>query len=361
MNLILSSIAKIIPDDAMITSSFGGTIEPSTVIDVTPGVSKWFFAKPGNYPLANNLTLQKVGIILYDGNTWKAIELDIPDSAFAEIPFNLSIDLSKDHFSKYTELLGTTTFNLKEGSNFGKIAYVKLTGGTVVFPSDFVPQLGTTDYDPTKTNVIAFWKEYDKVRYFNETSALEPLPTDDIVTSYQFQNRTPNALLSTIPHIGAVLTGNIADHSISTSGQFLRRLTTATSGAAAIAVSTEGVVNYKATFLMSIYNMLDILIGGNTYDNYVNYINIRAQSPASDVVWVSASNPTGTTIATTPKIPYPQVDWYIWEFVVNGSQVKFYCNGNFIVEYTNPNTGNYFSFILNRKEDGLKSFKIEKL
>ncbi|RKE82020.1 hypothetical protein [Chryseobacterium sp. AG363] len=280
---------------------------------------------------------------------------------FSSKPFNYVLDFSKDNFGKYTELIGTITFSEGSGSLFGKVAYVKLTGGNVTFPSDFVPQLGTADYDPTKTNTIAFWKEYDKIRFFNEISALEPLPTNDIITSYNFQNRSPNAALSTIPHIGAVLTGNISDHSISTDGQFLRRLTTATSGAAAIAVDTGGVINYKATFIMSIYSMLDVLIGGNTYDNYVNYINIRAQSPASDVVWVSASNPTGTTIATTPNIPYPQFDWYLWEFVVNGSQVKFFCNGNFIVEYTNPNTGNYFSFILNKKEDGVKSFKIEKL
>ncbi|MHA7822483.1 hypothetical protein ACVVIH_06945 [Chryseobacterium arthrosphaerae] len=393
-------------------SDHAGILKPSGTVTTQPGVAKWYWAGPGTYSnIAPGIVIDRAGIISYDGEEWDSLNIEIPNakiktwvaqsyfvgdqvinssdssiyeatapiissevpgisnkwikkiggSNFNEKAFNYVLDFSKDNFGKYTELIGAITFSEGPGSVFGKVAYVKLTGGTVTFPSDFVPQLGTTDYDPSKTNVIAFWKEYDKVRYFNETSALEPVPTYDIITSYNFTNRTPNSALSTIPHIGTVLVGNITDHSISTDGQFLRRLTTATSGAAAIAVDTGGVINYKATLVMSIYNMLDLLIGGNTYDNYVNYINIRAQSPASDVVWVSASNPTGTTIATTPNIPYPQVDWYLWEFVVNGSQVKFYCNGNFIVEYTNPNTGNYFSFLLNRKEDGVKSFKIEKL
>lgn len=280
---------------------------------------------------------------------------------FSSKPFNYVLDFSRDNYGKYTQLVGSIIFSEGQNSIFGKVVFVKITGGNVIFPGNFIPQLGSSDYDPTKTNVIAFWKEYDKIRYFNETSPLEPLPIDDIITSYNFENRTPNVVLSTIPHVGNVLSGNINDHSISVSGQYLRRLNNATSGADAIAVNTGSVINYKATFLMSIYNKLDILIGGNTYDNYVNYLNIIAQSSSSLVRWVSASNPSGTTIANTPNIPYPQVDWYVWEFVVYGSQVKFYCNGYFIVEYTNPNTGNYFSFILNRIEDGIKSFKIEKL
>lgn len=280
---------------------------------------------------------------------------------FSERTFNYTLDLSKDNYGKYTEISGPITFSEGQNSVFGKVAYVKLTGGSVVFPSDFVPQLGSADYDSTKTNTIVFWKEYDKIRYFNEVTLLEPLPTDDIITFYNFQNRTPNAPLSAISHTGTVLTGNISDHSISSSGQFMRRLSNATSGAYAIAVNTGSVTKYKATFLMSIYSKLDILIGGDTFDNYVNFLNIIAQSPSSLVRWISASNPSGTTIATTPDIPYPQIDWYLWEFIVNGSQVKFYCNGHFVVEYTNPNTGNYFSFVLNRTEDGVKSFKIEKI
>ncbi|MGG7468669.1 hypothetical protein [Chryseobacterium arthrosphaerae] len=280
---------------------------------------------------------------------------------FSERTFNYTLDLSKDNYGKYTELSGPITFSEGQNSVFGKVAFVKLTGGSVVFPSDFVPQLGSADYDSTKTNTIVFWKEYDKIRYFNEVTLLEPLPTDDIITFYNFQNRTPNAPLSAISHTGTVLTGNISDHSISSSGQFMRRLSNATSGAYAIAVNTGSVTKYKATFLMSIYSKLDILIGGDTFDNYVNFLNIIAQSPSSLVRWISASNPSGTTIATTPDIPYPQIDWYLWEFIVNGSQVKFYCNGHFVVEYTNPNTGNYFSFVLNRTEDGVKSFKIEKI
>lgn len=385
---------KIAVIQEQVKTDFKGVLKPSDIAPTEDGSYKPSVSSEDDkvtnpsdwgtkYPNANNLRAKKGYDTMFykKGTIWTKSESQIPgvlladsfdpenqDKAqnakqiveyfeFKNKSFDLFVDFTRDNYSKYTELLGTTTLNELAGGKFGTISYMKLTGGNLIMPTSFVAQLGSAEYDPSKTNVIAFWKEYDKVRYFNEVFSLEPLPTDGIITFYNFQGKPANALLSSIIPTGNVFSGNISNHSIDNTGRFLRRLNNATSGASAIGVHTNGKTAYKATFIMSLYDKIDVLIAGNTYDDYINYITV--QTSLRRVSLKTQANPTGTVIATSPNIPYPQVDWYLWEFVVEGHQVKFYCNNNFICEYTNPNSGDYFSFILNRTEDGVKAFKIE--
>lgn len=361
MNLILTSIAKIIPDDAMVTASFGGAIDPTNIIEVTPGLSKWFFAKPGTYHLANNLTLQKVGILIYNGTVWKSIELDIPESFFVEIPFNSIIDLSKDNFSKYTELLTPVNFTLKSNSSFGKVAYVKLTGGGVVFPSNFVAQLGSAEYDHTKTNIIVFWKEYDKVRYFIENFMLEPLPVDGLISYYNFNGKSPSTLLSSIPpNYGSEFIGNTSGFRINSSGTQLQQIANASSPSSAIAIDVGAITNYKATLYVSLAQELEINIGTTAYNIWSDYINIQFMNN-SRIQHVSPSLPAGEIIYSSSTIEYPNTRFYLWEFVVNGNNVTVFYEGNELVTYTHSNTGSLFSIIFKNANDNFQSIKIEEL
>lgn len=81
LNTILTAIAEIIPDDAMLTSSFGGIVEATDTIIVTPGVSKWFIAKGGVYTNYGGFTLldKNFNILSYDGTNWDKAEIEIPD------------------------------------------------------------------------------------------------------------------------------------------------------------------------------------------------------------------------------------------------------------------------------------------
>ena len=81
LNTILTAIAEIIPDDTMLTSSFGGIVEATDTIIVTPGVSKWFIAKGGVYTNYGGFTLldKNFNILSYDGTNWDKAEIEIPD------------------------------------------------------------------------------------------------------------------------------------------------------------------------------------------------------------------------------------------------------------------------------------------
>lgn len=80
LNNILTSITEVIPDDEMLTSSFGGIVSPSSNIVVTSGSQKWFFANPGTYANAGNLvfTAEKLNILAYDGASWQKISIEMP-------------------------------------------------------------------------------------------------------------------------------------------------------------------------------------------------------------------------------------------------------------------------------------------
>lgn len=86
MNVILTAIAKIIPDQAEITSSFGGIVNPLSDIVITPDIAKWYIGNPGTYPQADNIVLEakKLNILSYNGTDWEKISIDLPESHVTE-------------------------------------------------------------------------------------------------------------------------------------------------------------------------------------------------------------------------------------------------------------------------------------
>ncbi|MET3035819.1 glycosyl hydrolase family 28-related protein [Chryseobacterium sp. NRRL B-14859] len=72
LNYILKAITNVIPEDTMLTSSFGGVVGPSSNIVVIPGHQQWFFANSGTYTNYGNLTFLpgKLNILSYDGSNW---------------------------------------------------------------------------------------------------------------------------------------------------------------------------------------------------------------------------------------------------------------------------------------------------
>lgn len=82
MNVILKAIANIIPDHAEITSSFGGIVNPSSSIVITPDIAKWYIGNPGTYPQADNIVLEdkKFNILSYNGADWERISIDLPEA-----------------------------------------------------------------------------------------------------------------------------------------------------------------------------------------------------------------------------------------------------------------------------------------
>lgn len=91
LNSLLKNITEFIPGEEQLTSSFGGVV-PSVPIVVTPGIAKWFFAESGTYPEANNLTISvnKIGVLGYDGSIWSKQEIALPQATQSIIPFSTS-------------------------------------------------------------------------------------------------------------------------------------------------------------------------------------------------------------------------------------------------------------------------------
>lgn len=85
MNLILNSIANIIPDDAMLTSSFGGIVNPNNSISFTPGLGRWFIAEAGKYPNHGGFTFENgnLNILSYDGINWQKSQVSIPKTSIS--------------------------------------------------------------------------------------------------------------------------------------------------------------------------------------------------------------------------------------------------------------------------------------
>lgn len=276
-------------------------------------------------------------------------------------PFNYTLDLTKDNYGKYTELTGIISFSEGSNSVFGKIAFVKLTGGNVTFSQNFIAQLGSGDYDPLKTNVIAFWKEYDKVRYFIEVFPLEPVPVDGLISYYNFNGKVPNALLSAIPpNYGPAFIGNTSGFKMNSSGGWLQQIYGASSVNSAIAINVGAVTNYKVSIYVSVAQELEINIGTTAYNVWNDYVNIQFNS-TSRIQHVTPSTPSGTIIYSSNTIEYPNNGFYLWEFQVNGNEVKVYYQGQFLVSYTHTNTGNLFSMIFKNSGDNFQSIKIEEL
>lgn len=140
MNLILNSIANVIPDDTLLTSSFGGIVKPSDVISTTPGLGRWFIAKGGTYTNYGGFAFldKNLNILSYDGSTWDKSEivlenlsLDVMGGALA---YDTFIEMSSGETGEFTEDLTSAIFNIPEyygndgGWGFHAGNYEKRTG-----------------------------------------------------------------------------------------------------------------------------------------------------------------------------------------------------------------------------------------
>lgn len=59
-------------------SDHAGVLKPVDIPVIQAGDSKWWWAGAGTYPNAGGLTIDKQGILSFDGSDWKELELDIP-------------------------------------------------------------------------------------------------------------------------------------------------------------------------------------------------------------------------------------------------------------------------------------------
>lgn len=100
---------------------------------------------------------------------------------FQQIPFTEEINLSFDNYMPLQTLNASVEFSEGVGSLFGKASFARLTGGSVSFPENFI-KLGETIYDPSKENIITFWKEYDKVKYIIENTIITDVIPPNQVT-----------------------------------------------------------------------------------------------------------------------------------------------------------------------------------
>lgn len=167
MNVILTAIANIIPDETMLTSSFGGVVTPATVITITPGAGRWFIAKAGTYTNYGNFTFtnDKLNILSYNGSTWEKHEIDLPHAEdFSETEFNkvaknvgpsfvslTSKDLTNVNFpNSVTSGQGTSMFTVKldYDQNISKLKVKVATPGI----GNFTARRGTSTIS-IKSNV----------------------------------------------------------------------------------------------------------------------------------------------------------------------------------------------------------------
>lgn len=142
MNLILNSIANVIPDDAMLTSSFGGIVKPSDTITVTPGLGRWFIARSGAYPNYGGFTFldKNLNILSFDGVQW--------DSSVVELE-NLSLDVAGGAlgYDKFLQISGNPISGgiiTYDGDDFNVIGgYGNNGGATISFQPDYTGSRST--------------------------------------------------------------------------------------------------------------------------------------------------------------------------------------------------------------------------
>lgn len=91
------------------------------------------------------------------------------------LDFSSTVTLDKTKSIKYTKLTSLVSFTKGNTLLLDKVCTYKLTGGSVAFSSDFLALENSKPYDPTKTNIIKFFKEYGKIRYTNEVIPLESI------------------------------------------------------------------------------------------------------------------------------------------------------------------------------------------
>lgn len=172
MNAILTAMANIIPDDTMLTSSFGGIVTPASNIVVTPGQQKWFFANPGTYTNQGNLTFvaNKLNILSYDGTNWQKFEVDMPtDQGMIEIPFSTYVKFENNKSVSKTTLSGPANFSYVSTNakpNAIEIKEIIPNGYAISFNPIFTTKI-QSDIDYTKPITILFHRPI--------TAALKPL------------------------------------------------------------------------------------------------------------------------------------------------------------------------------------------
>ncbi|QWA38877.1 hypothetical protein [Chryseobacterium sp. ZHDP1] len=172
LNLILTSIATIIPDDTMLTSSFGGIVTPASNIVVTPGQQKWFFANPGTYANAGGLVFAagKLNILSYDGANWQKFEVDMPtDQGMIEIPFSTFIKFENNKSVSKTTLSGPANFSYVSTNakpNAIEVKEIIPNGYPITFNAAFTTKI-QSDIDYSKPITIMFHRPI--------TASLKPL------------------------------------------------------------------------------------------------------------------------------------------------------------------------------------------
>ncbi|WP_313091929.1 SGNH/GDSL hydrolase family protein [Chryseobacterium flavum] len=164
LNMILAAMAKIIPDDTMLTSSFGGLVNPNSNLIVTPGQQKWFFADPGTYANADNITFEanKLNILSYDGVHFSGLEIDLPNvSISSDLEFQNKISSKAFSPKQLFDVIGNFAFD--SGS-------VDLT---MTLPTDFdinsanssdLPAMARYTFDSSLYSDFEFFKSID-VKY----------------------------------------------------------------------------------------------------------------------------------------------------------------------------------------------------
>lgn len=172
LNTILASIANIIPDETMLTSSYGGIVTPASNITVVPNKPVWFFAKPGTYSWANNIVAesQKLNILSFNGTTWEIEKIEISSDPFTEEQFDnealkyadiklISKDLSAVNFTNSISAgAGSSIFTTKltAPKKIKKLRVKVSSGGLANFTARRLNQIVTIRSGVT---LVAGWNE----------------------------------------------------------------------------------------------------------------------------------------------------------------------------------------------------------
>lgn len=277
-----------------------------------------------------------------------------------ETPFTYKLNFQKDYWFRYSKLFGTVSIKEDTGSIFGKMNFLKLTGGGLSFGSNFVAQAGSASYIPTKTNVITAWSEYGKVKYFIENYDLEPLTFGSkVISYYDFTNKGSNTELSAMTaDFGSNLSGQVTYFKINSAGTMLTTKTAASTFTDAIFLNKGTLLNYKVTMFMAFGAHFTVSPNDATGSTYSDYIRFIKGTPNTTVRHTS---PSGNTDTTTTLIPATASSGYIWEFEVRGNSIKIYVNTGLAYEGTTVQTGNFFAIAFTAVGDLINSIRLEEL
>jgi hypothetical protein len=349
----------------------GGIVIPVGAFAILSRINSVWESTPVSIPVNSISDIQKTStvgfvdtytIFMTNGSTFQFTVTNGESSEFSSKNFTYVVDLTKNTYDTYTELTGSVKFVEGPNSTFGGINYVKLTGGSISFDSNFTPQNGSESYDPLKTNIIIFWKEYNRVRYFIETFTLESIPTTNFISYYNFKGKSPGTLLSSItPDYGVAFSGDTGRYSADNLSKWITQTSKATSVNHAIAINVGAIANYRVTVYLAVTALAEFNFKTTAYNIWNNFIDINVGTSSTIKNIYPGSPVGGTTLVTTSRITYPQSNAFLWEFEVIGNIVKIYFEGTYLTQYTHSNAGTYFSMILGDIGDVLQSIKIEQI